>query len=281
MNVMPSPIARGNARVPSRRPSEEITVEIGGVPIQLRTIDPGFRRVIEERYSGFLNPSAEPACSFEIQLTSNELISDEDVRVSRRASTWCLQRGDFRAEWDLRRREGWIRQSANPYSIDSVLRITHSLLLAMEGGFQIHASSAIRGGRAFLFAGVSGAGKTTTVRLAPPDAIVLTDEISYVRRSESGYRAYGTPFAGELARSGANVSAPVQRICLLKQSLENRLRPVRRSEAIRALMRHVLFFAQDNEIVERVLDSVVQFASGVEVMEMEFTPDYRAWELVR
>jgi hypothetical protein len=151
----------------------------------------------------------------------------------------------------------------------------------MEGGFQIHASSAIRGGRAFLFAGVSGAGKTTTVRLAPPDAIVLTDEISYVRRSESGYRAYGTPFAGELARSGANVSAPVQRICLLKQSLENRLRPVRRSEAIRALMRHVLFFAQDNEIVERVLDSVVQFASGVEVMEMEFTPDYRAWELVR
>jgi hypothetical protein len=263
------------------RGANEVTVEIGGVPIQLHTSDPDFRRVIEERYAGFLSPFAVPACRFEIQLTSDQVPADDDVSVFKRGSTWCLRRGDFRAEWDLRRREGWIRQCANPYSIDSVLRITHSLLLAMEGGFQVHASSAIRNGRAFLFAGVSGAGKTTTVKLAPPDAVILTDEISYVRRTQNGYRACGTPFAGELARPGANASAPVQRVCLLKQSPQNRLRPVSRSNAIRALMRHVLFFAQDNELVERVLDSVVHFVSSVEVMEMEFTPDHRAWELIR
>src|SRR5208283_4669100 len=215
-----------------------VTVEIGGVPIELRTSDRVFREIIEERYAGFVNPCAVPACLFEIELTAKQVPSDKDVSVIRRGSTWCLQRGDFRAEWDLERREGWIRQCANPYSIDSVLRITHSLLLAMEGGFQMHASSAIRNGRAFLFAGVSGAGKTTTVRLAPRDAVVLTDEISYVRKTENGYRAYGTPFAGELARPGANASAPVQRVCLLKQSQENRVRPVTRSNAIRALMRH-------------------------------------------
>jgi hypothetical protein len=70
-------------------------------------------------------------------------------------------------------------------------------------------------------------------------------------------------------------------VCLLKQGRENRLRPVKRADAIRALMRHVLFFAQDNELVDRVLDAVVHFASSVEVMEMEFTPDCRAWEMVR
>ncbi len=279
---MPSALLQPNDAAPFHLSPGEVTVEIGGVPIQLQTSDPGFRKLIEKRYAGFLNRSAVPACRFEIQLTSNAPFADDDVNVFKRGSTWCLQRGDFRAEWDLRLRQGWIRQSANPYSIDSVLRITHSLLLAMEGGFQVHASSAIRSGRAFLFAGVSGAGKTTTVKLAPPDAVVLTDEISYVRRSiDSAYRAYGTPFAGELARSGANASAPVQRVCLLKQSLQNRLRPVSRSEAIRALMRHVLFFAQDNETVEQLLDSVVHFVSHVEVMEMEFTPDSRAWELVR
>ncbi len=274
-------ISRRNAAEPFHLGANEITVEIGGLPIQLHTSDPDFRRVIEERYAGFLSPSAVPVCRFEIQLTSNQVPADEDVSVFKRSSTWCLQRGDFRAEWDLRCREGWIRQCANPYSIDSVLRITHSLLLAMEGGFQLHASSAIRNGRAFLFAGVSGAGKTTTVKLAPPDAVVLTDEISYVRRIAIGYRAYGTPFAGELARPGANATAPVQQVCLLKQSPQNRLRPVTRSNAIRALMRHVLFFAQDEELVERVLDSVVHFVSAVEVVEMEFTPDHRAWELIR
>lgn len=278
---MPSAVAQETAKLPLALISNAVTVEIGGLPIQLVTSDSSFRRVLEGRYAGFLKPAAVPACRFEIQLTPARQPTDEDVRVFKCGSTWCLQRGDFRAELDLRRREGWIRQCANPYSIDSVLRITHSLLLAMEGSFQVHASSAIRNGRAFLFAGISGAGKTTTVKLAPPDAVVLTDEISYVRRTEAGYRAYGTPFAGELARPGANASALIERVCLLEQSLQNRLRPVGRSNAIRALMRHLLFFAQDNELVERVLDSVVHFVSSVEVMEMEFTPDHRAWELIR
>ena len=59
-------------------------------------------------------------------------------------------------------------QSANPYSIDAALRIIHSLILARQGGLLVHAASAVRNGKAFLFAGVSGAGKTTISRLAPP-----------------------------------------------------------------------------------------------------------------
>lgn len=274
-------ISQRNPAVPLPLSSSEITVEIGGVPIQLQTADHDFRKVLEERYAGFLNPNARPACRFKIHLTPNRQRADLDVNVFKCGRKWCLERGDFRAEWDLHLREGWIRQCASPYSIDAVLRITHSLLLAMEGGFQLHASSAIRNGHAFLFAGVSGAGKTTMARLAPSDALVLTDEISYIRRIAGGYRAYGTPFAGELARPGANASAPLQRACLLKQGPQNYLRPVRRSEAIRALLRHVLFFAQDRELVERVLDSALHFVSCVEVLEMEFTPDRRAWELIQ
>jgi hypothetical protein len=276
-------ILQDNSAAPGSLALNEVTVEIGGVPIQLWTRDSDFRRVIEQRYEGFLNPEATPACRFEIQLTSNPHCAetDEDVSVFKSGSKWCLRRGDFQAEWDLDRRAGWIQQSANPYSIDSVLRITHSLLLAMQGGFQLHASSAIRNGRAFLFAGVSGVGKTTMAKLAPPDAVVLTDEISYIRRIDSGYRAYGTPFAGEMARPGANQSAPLELACLLRQGERNRLRAVSRSEAIRGLMRHVLFFARDNELVAQVLDLVVNFASCVDVMEMEFTPERRAWELIQ
>ena len=63
-----------------------------------------------------------------------------------------------------------------------MLRIVHTLVLARQGGFLLHSASAIRNGKAFLFAGVSEAGKTTISRLAPPDATLLTDEISYVRK---------------------------------------------------------------------------------------------------
>ncbi len=266
---------------PLQRPSQSVTVEIGDIPILLQPNDPKFCEVLEDRYAGFLSPDSHPACQFEIQLDPKGRPCDEDARVTRQGALWSFQRGDFRATWDARAGRGHIRQCPNPYSIDTVLRITHSLVLAEEGGFLVHAASAIRNKRAYLFAGVSGAGKTTMARLAPPDASILTDEISYVRRIDRNYKAYGTPFAGELARVGANTSAPLESLYLLVQGSENRIKPVPKIDAARALMRHVLFFAEEKEMVARVFDSVLEFVSHIEVAQLVFTPDARAWELIR
>ena len=60
-------------------------------------------------------------------------------------------------------------------------------------------------------------------RLAPPDITLLTDEMSYLRPSGDGYSAFGTPFAGELARAGENCSAPVSALFFLEQGPENRV----------------------------------------------------------
>ena len=195
-----------------------------------------------------------------------------------------------------------------PYSIDSVLRILHSLVLAGEGGFLVHAASAIRNGGAFLFAGISGAGKTTISRLAPPDVVLLTDEISYVRPWKQGtgnreqgatlglqdntqqpteraerfpaYEAFGTPFAGELARIGENLRAPVAALYLLTQGAGNRFEAVSHAEAARALLRNILFFAQDEELVREVAESAFDFVSRVPVRRLVFAPDARVWGLI-
>jgi hypothetical protein len=261
--------------------SRAVTVEIGEIPILLRCSDPDFCELLKKRYAGFVNRSSAAPNRFDIHLDPAGQPSDQDVEVSRRGSVWAIRRGDFRAQWNARAGRGWIRQCPNPYSIDTVLRITHSLVLAEQDGFLVHAASAIRGRSAYLFAGISGAGKTTISRLAPSDAVVLTDEISYVRKVADGYRAYGTPFAGELARSGANTWAPLRALYLLEQGPKNRLEPVARIDAARSLMRHILFFAREEEMVARVFDSILEFVSRVEVSRLVFTPDARAWELVR
>lgn len=257
------------------------TVEIGGIPILLQTGDENFRSLIEDRYAGFVNASAEPACQLEIDLHPPARRPPEDVQVSRSGSVWRIQRGDFRAEFDARSRRGWVSQSPNPYSLDAVLRIIHSLVLAEEGGFLVHAASGVRHGRAFVFAGISGAGKTTMSQLAPPDATLLTDEISYIRRSGSGYDAYGTPFAGELARVGKNLRAPLTALYFLEKGRDNRIVPVSGPRAARALLRNILFFAHDPVLVGRVFEAAIEFVSRVPVAEFVFTPDERAWELVR
>ena len=124
--------------------------------------------MLRGRYGGYEASGVAPEFALRVQLTSPESFdSDADAEVWLEGREWRMERGDFRARWNPAERRGEVFQSANPYSIDSVLRIVHTLMLAPEGGFLLHASSAVRNGKAFLFSGVSEAGKTTIARLAP------------------------------------------------------------------------------------------------------------------
>lgn len=258
-----------------------IVIEIGEMPVRLNTSDPVFLRMLQERYEGFLGSSERPEIEFDVDLAAGKIADpDADVQVSLAGGRWQLTRGDFHAEWEPRVRRGRIRQSANPYSMDAVLRIVHTLVLARQGGFLLHAASAIRNRKAFLFAGVSGAGKTTIARVAPPPVTLLTDEISYVRKHANGYTAFGTPFAGELAKVGENVSAEVSALYLLAQGPENLIEPVPAAEAARSLLANILFFAEDDDLVRCVFDSAFEFISRVPVSRLTFVPDSRVWELI-
>ena len=271
-------------------PRKVACVEIGGIPIALSTCDEGFLDLLRQRYDGFLS-SSRPEFELEFDLTSTGPASDDDVRVRREGDEWLLQRGDFHARWDPRTGQGSVRQNANPYSLDSVLRIVHSLILAERGGFLLHAASAICDGRAYLFSGVSGAGKTTMTRLAPADITLLTDEISYVRPSDDrpsndrpsdhGYHAFGTPFAGELAKAGENCAAPVSALFFLEQGPENRVDDLPSAEAVRRLMRNILFFAEDRALVEKLFATACDFVARVPIRRLTFYPDARVWDEIR
>ncbi len=295
----------------------EITIEIGGMAVCVRTESAEFRRLLEERYIGFVSPvsragqpgAAVPHSLFHLEM---ELLPagasglEEDVRVWREGARWVMTRGDFRAEWEPEAGRGWVRQTANPYSIDSVLRILHTILLAEEGGFLLHGASAIRHGKAFLFSGKSEAGKTTISRLAPKDVTLLTDEISYIRkitddgrgastRPQSGlaqhdkneepagggeYVAYGTPFAGELAKVGENISAPLAALYFLEKAPANRIGKIGKTEALQRLMQNILFFAQDERLVAKVFEAAGDFLSRVPAYRLEFAPNEKVWELI-
>jgi hypothetical protein len=101
-----------------------------------------------------------------------------------------------------------------------------------------------------------------------------------VRPSEGGYRAYGTPFAGELARVGENCTAPLAALYLLAKGPENRVEPVSGKEALLLLLRNILFFAHDARLVSAVFDSAFQFVSKVPVQRLVFLPDSKVWDLI-
>ena len=255
-------------------------VEIGAVPVALSTTEKTFLDLLRKRYEGFLS-SSQPEFELEFELIDPPQGSDQDATVNRENDDWVIRRGDFLARLDANTGRGKVRQNANPYSLDSVLRIVHSLILAERGGFLLHSASAICDGRAYLFSGLSGAGKTTITRLAPPDVTMLSDEISYVRPTPQGYSAFGTPFSGELAKSGENCSAPIAGLFFLAQGLENRFDELPSGGAVRRLMRNILFFAEDRTLVEKLFATACDFIARVPVRRLTFYPDARVWEEIR
>ena len=101
-----------------------------------------------------------------------------------------------------------------------------------------------------------------------------------MRKQDAGYVAFGTPFTGELAKLGENVSAPLAALYLLAKGKENRIDPIPPGEAARSLLANLLFFAEDEELVQSVFRSAFDFVSWVPVSRLTFVPDARVWELI-
>jgi hypothetical protein len=259
------------------------SIVIGGLPIDIQSVDRDFIAMLERRYAGFGAKPVNDGIRLDVEVvppSGDSDRADEDLKVNYANGCWIIERGDFRAQWDPASRRGYVRQAAYPYAIDSVMRIVHSLVLAESGGFLVHSASVVRNGRAFLFSGVSGAGKTTISRLAPADATLLTDEISYVRRIGEGYQAHGTPFAGDLGKPGENIAAPLAGLYLLVQGRHNHASPIAPAEAARRLLRNILFFADDAGLVEQLFRTACEFVTRVPVYELTFRPDEEVWRLI-
>lgn len=256
-----------------------LTVRVGSVAVEFRTGDEALRRALHGRYAGFIIDDGHPDYVFDIEaIVPSADRADADLSVVQDRTHWLVERGDFHARWDTQTRRGVIRQTSSPYATDSMLRILHTLVLAQEGGFLLHAASAVRDGRAFVFAGPSGAGKTTLSRLAPRGVSLLTDEVSYVRREGNVYVACGTPFAGDLGHPGVDVSAPIARLYLLTHGPGNRIEPLHGADRLRALLVNVLFFARDPALVHAVFAAAADFVDRVPVARLTFVPDAGVWD---
>lgn len=165
------------------------------------------------------------------------------------------------------------------YALDSLIRVLLSVLLLPCRGFLLHAATVVRAGRAYVFTGGSGAGKSTVASLSPPGS-VLTDEISLLRCSNGSWHAYGTPFWGEFRAEGANCKVPVAGIYSLVQDPEDRVEQLSAKEALRALLPNILFFASSKPETEALLSVLSAAAEKVPVYRLYFRRHAGFWEVI-
>ena len=192
------------------------------------------------------------------------------------------QYSDFSYEWQgaalrCRDSEAVFSGVRHEYALDSLLRVLLSWTLLPKRGFLLHAATILRGGRAFIFAGRSGAGKSTVASLAPAGS-VFTDEISLVCEESREWRAFGTPFWGEFRAEGKQAHAQAAGIFQLVQAPHNRVERLSPTNAVRMLLPNVLFFSKDAEANRRLLELVTATAQAVPCYRFEFRRHASLWE---
>lgn len=255
-------------------------VEIGGLPIRLTVDNPALEREISTRYEGFTGSDAQPTFEFAITTSIRPTSQDQQVRIRCDQQTWTAERCDFWAEWDFTTHHGQIHQIPFAYASDIVFRIFYALLLLQNGGLLLHAASAVRNGRAFIFTGVSGSGKSTIAKLAPPDTKLLSDESSFVRVNGAESIAFGTPFPGDLDRNGMNISAPVAGLYFLKKGDHNRIEGLAPHRVVDRLLRNIVLYYDQAELKALAFRTGCDFLSTVPAYQLTFVPDAQVWNLI-
>lgn len=165
-------------------------------------------------------------------------------------------------------------RSAVQYPLDELL-FQH--YWASRGWAEVHACGVSDRGRMLLFAGQSGAGKTTTARLwtRHTRARILSDDRVLLIPGRAGVRAAGTPWHGA-GRFARHENVPLDALFFLEQATASTIRPIAPPEAAARLFARTFPPPWDRDAVSRTLDACARIASAVPAFVLRFRKDASA-----
>lgn len=146
----------------------------------------------------------------------------------------------------------------------------------------VHSSAIVCNGRAVLFLGESGTGKSTHTRLWRENidgAVLLNDDSPFIGFVDGRATAFGAPWSGKTPCYKQELY-PIAAIVRLSQAPHNAIRPLRSVHAIGALLPSLTpAFGYDDELQDRMLATLSKIISQVPVYHLECLPDAAAARL--
>ncbi len=146
----------------------------------------------------------------------------------------------------------------------------------------VHSSAIVCNGRAVLFLGESGTGKSTHTRLWRENiagAVLLNDDSPFIGFVDGRATAFGAPWSGKTP-CYKQEHYPIAAIVRLSQAPHNAIRPLRSVHAIGALLPSLTpAFGYDDELQDRMVATLSKIISQVPVYHLECLPDAAAARL--
>lgn len=176
-----------------------------------------------------------------------------------------------------------ISQDEDPndlYILAHATMIAFMIATSANGSLVIHSSCVRYKGKAYLFQGKSGTGKSTHASLwlkNIPGAELLNDDHPIIRISEDGPAiVYGSPWSGK-THCYRNVCAPIGAFVRIVRAKENELRSLPPLQGYASLTASVFFLPFLNEAQRAARHKTIeQLAMTVPCCEMHCSPDAEA-----
>lgn len=164
-------------------------------------------------------------------------------------------------------------------AMENYLRWMVSETVVRRNCVVLHSAGIVRNGKAYVFFGHSGAGKSTVAELSAPMP-VLSDDLVLLRKQPDGWHACSTPFAGTFPQHRKEGGVyPLAGLYLLRKSETNSAQPVALPVAVGMLVAAAPFLT-DTDRTAHLVPLLQDLCRNVPVFELRFRKDPSFWNVV-
>ena len=170
----------------------------------------------------------------------------------------------------------WLHPDYTRFAIDNALMLTFAFVTAPLHTLLFHSSVTVLDGKAYMFLGRSGTGKSTHSeqwRKAFAESRLLNDDNPVVRLSENGnVRVYGSPWSGKTP-CYKNESAPLQALVQLEQAPYNKMERLKMTQAYPHILSSVSGLKTQARMMDQLYGSIAQLLETTPVYRLECLPN--------
>ena len=196
------------------------------------------------------------------------------VQVTEQDLTFEQKLLDIEAEEEGMKR----RKFTDPFLERTAIQRKVADHLLGKNTLMLHGSTVAVDGKAYLFTGPCGVGKSTHTRLwrelFSDRAIMVNDDKPFLQMTSDGVLAYGSPWSGKHGLA-SNICVPLQGICFLRRGSENAIRPAAPADCVQ-ILRHQAHMPTDPVLAEQAAALVDRLAEKVPLWEMTCNKDMEA-----
>lgn len=166
-------------------------------------------------------------------------------------------------------------------ALNSMIRVVFAQAVLPHQAISMHSSCVWKDGKAYLFMGKSGTGKSTHSSLwikNLPDVHLLNDDNPTIRLEGRQVIVYGTPWSGKTP-CYRNLQFPAAAMVRLSQAPHNRFIPIQETEAFMAVLPSCSVIQGDEQLQGCLYDTLITLLEYVKVGWLECLPDADAAHL--